>query len=130
MINTQTIVRQQDAAGSTNGISARRRVGASLSRAFTLVEIMVVVLIIAILAALIIPKVVNKTSDAKNAAAKSDIAALSSALDNFRLDNDRYPTTEEGLQALEVRPSNCPNWKGPYLSKPVMNDPWGNPYSY
>lgn len=104
-----------------------RRTSAS---GFTLVEIMVVVLIIAILASLIIPKVINNTDTAKVAAAKSDIASLSSALDAFRLDNGRYPTTDEGLQALEVRPSNCPNWKGPYLTKQIPMDPWGNPYQY
>jgi general secretion pathway protein G len=98
---------------------------------FTLIELLVVILILAILAALIVPKVVGKTGDAKVAAAKSDLATVSSALQNFRLDNDRYPTSEEGLQALSTQPaSGATNWKGPYLTKPVGNDPWGNPYVY
>jgi general secretion pathway protein G len=98
---------------------------------FTLIELLVVILILAILAALIVPKVVGKTSDAKIAAAKSDLATLSSALQNFRLDNDRYPTTEEGLAALTTAPaSGANNWKGPYLTKPVGEDPWQHDYVY
>jgi general secretion pathway protein G len=102
----------------------------SRRRGFTLIELLVVILILAILAALIVPRVVGKTSDAKIAAAKTDLSTLSSALANFRLDCDRYPTTEEGLNALRVAPSGVTNWKGPYLEKDVPNDPWQNPYQY
>lgn len=105
-----------------------RRTRAGL--AFTLIEMLVVILIISILAALIVPNLINKTASAKIAAAKSDIATLSNALDMYRLDNDQYPTTEDGLQALRTQPSDAPNWKGPYLTKDIPNDPWGNPYAY
>jgi len=98
---------------------------------FTLIELLVVILILAILAALIVPRVVGKTGDAKIAAAKSDLATLSSALQNFRLDNDRYPTSEEGLNALTSAPaSGANNWKGPYLQKAVPLDPWQHEYVY
>lgn len=99
-------------------------------RAFTLIEMLVVILILAILAALIIPRLVGRTSDAKIAKAKSDIATLSSLLQQYRLDSDRYPTTEEGLNALRVRPSSARGWKGPYTTKDISLDPWNNPYVY
>jgi len=99
-------------------------------RAFTLIEMLVVILILSILAALIIPKLVGRTTDAKIGAAKSDIATLSSLLQQYRLDNDKYPTTEEGLQALVVQPADAPHWKGPYTTKQIPQDPWGNPYVY
>jgi general secretion pathway protein G len=101
-----------------------------LKRGFTLIEMLVVILILSILAALIIPKLVGRTDDAKIAAAKSDIATLASGVEQFRLDNGRYPTSDEGLTALRVRPSNANSWKGPYLQKDIPNDPWGNQYVY
>ncbi|MCC6445837.1 MAG: type II secretion system major pseudopilin GspG [Armatimonadetes bacterium] len=97
---------------------------------FTLIELLVVILILAILAALIVPRVVGRTSDAKRAKAASDIATLSSLLQQYRVDNDAYPTTEEGLQALWVKPSDAKNWRGPYTSKDIPVDPWGNEYVY
>ena len=100
------------------------------SRAFTLIEMLVVILILSILAALIIPRLVGRTSDAKIAKAKSDIATLSSLLQQYRLDNDAYPSSEEGLNALRVQPSDAPHWKGPYTTKDIPPDPWGNPYVY
>jgi general secretion pathway protein G len=108
------------------GLRARKRRNA----AFTLIEMLVVVLILAILAALIVPRVVNRTSDAKRAKASSDIATLSSLLQQFRIDNDRFPTTEEGLTALRVQPADAANWRGPYTSKEIPADPWGNEYIY
>lgn len=102
----------------------------NIRKGFTLIELLVVIMIIAILAALIVPRVVNKTSDAKRSKASADIAALGTAVDNFRLDCDRYPTTEEGLEALRTAPSDVKNWRGPYLKKPLPPDPWGAPYSY
>jgi general secretion pathway protein G len=100
-------------------------------RGFTLIELLVVILILAILAALIVPRVVGKSTDAKIAAAKADLATLSSSLQNFRLDNDRYPTSEEGLAALSNPPaSGATNWKGPYIQKPITVDPWGHDYVY
>ncbi|MBS1724084.1 MAG: type II secretion system major pseudopilin GspG [Armatimonadetes bacterium] len=105
-----------------------KRLGAR--RGFTLIELMVVILILAILAALVIPKVVGRTSDAKITKAQSDIATLSQLVQQFRLDTGRYPTTEEGLQALRVPPADSTGWKGPYTTKDIPNDPWGNPYIY
>ena len=99
-------------------------------RAFTLIEIMVVVFIIALLAALIVPRVIGRTSDAQRAKAVSDINELSSALQQYRLDNDSYPTTEDGLQALRTAPQDAKNWRGPYLQKPLPTDPWTNEYVY
>jgi general secretion pathway protein G len=99
-------------------------------RAFTLIEMLVVVLILAILAALIVPRVVNRTGDAKRAKAASDIATLSSLLQQYRIDNDAFPSTEQGLSALRVQPTDAGNWRGPYTSKDISADPWGNEYVY
>jgi general secretion pathway protein G len=91
---------------------------------------MVVILIIAILAALVVPKIVGRTGDAKISKAKADIATLSSAISAFRLDTGRYPTVDEGVQVLVVPPADVQNWKGPYIKGQVPVDPWGNPYEY
>lgn len=100
---------------------------------FTLIEVMVVVAILAILAALIVPKVIGRPDEARIVAAKQDIATLMQALKLYRLDNNRYPTTEQGLAALVSVPSTAPvpaNWKpGGYLER-LPRDPWGNPYRY
>lgn len=100
---------------------------------FTLIEIMVVVVIMGVLAALLVPRLMGRTDDARILAAKQDIATLMQALKLYRLDNQRYPTTEQGLQALVARPSNGPqpaNWKtGGYVDR-LNKDPWGNPYQY
>jgi general secretion pathway protein G len=100
------------------------------NRAFTLIELMVVILILAILAALIVPNVLGRTGQAKYAKAKSDLAELSGAIDQFRLDCDRYPTTQEGLDALRNPPSGAQGYKGPYLKSAIPMDPWGNQYEY
>jgi general secretion pathway protein G len=105
----------------------RRRARA---RGFTLIEIMVVITILGILAALIVPRVVGRTDDARIGAAKQDIASIMQALKLYRLDNGRYPTTEQGLRALtEPQPAN---WKqGGYLERSsVPRDPWGKEYQY
>ncbi|MGV3618266.1 MAG: type II secretion system major pseudopilin GspG [Fimbriimonas sp.] len=99
-------------------------------RAFTLIELLVVILILAILAALIVPRVVGRTDDAKIGRAKSDITTLANELDKFRLDTGRYPTTEEGLEALRTAPSDVEGWKGPYLKKAIPLDPWNGEYIY
>lgn len=98
-------------------------------RGFTLIELMVVVLIIAVLAALVVPRLTDYQDQAKKGAAKSQIARIASVLQKFRLDCDRFPTTEEGLNALVSQPSDATGWKGPYLDK-VPNDPWEQPYYY
>jgi len=110
--------------------TARRR-----ASGFTLIELIVVMTILGILAALIVPRVVGRTDDARVAAAKQDIAQLLQALKLYRLDNGRYPTNEQGLQALVERPTTEPvpaNWKqGGYLDSPTLHkDPWNNSYQY
>lgn len=102
----------------------------NIKKAFTLVELLVVILILAILAAMIVPRIIHKADDAKRAKAASDIAALRTALTNFKLDTGRYPTTEEGLIALEEQPGDVNNWKGPYTEKAIPPDPWFNEYVY
>jgi general secretion pathway protein G len=100
---------------------------------FTLIEIMVVVVIMGIMAALVVPKLMGRTDDARITAAKQDIATIMQALKLYRLDNHRYPTTEQGLNALVARPQTgpaAPGWKeGGYLER-LPKDPWGNPYQY
>jgi len=107
-------------------LSSRR-----LARGFTLIELMVVLVIIGVLAALIVPNVLDRTDDARTTAARTDVANLMQALKLYRLDNLRYPTAEQGLQALIAKPGSAPvppNWR-PYLEK-LPNDPWGRPYQY
>jgi general secretion pathway protein G len=100
---------------------------------FTLIEVMVVVAILAILAALIVPRVISRPDEAKVIAARHDIGAISQALKLYRLDNGRYPTTEQGLAALVAKPTIAPlpgSWKaGGYLER-LPKDPWGNAYQY
>jgi general secretion pathway protein G len=108
----------------------KKRSTLNIRRGFTLVELLVVMLILAVLAALIVPNVMGRTGQAKRSAALSDISTLSSLLQTFRIDCDRYPTTEEGLQALRQPPSDVQGWRGPYSTKEIPNDPWGNPYVY
>lgn len=107
-----------------------KKIVAKARRGFTLIELLVVILILAILASLIVPQVMGQQDKAKVGAAKSDIATLSSALDRYKLDVGSYPTQEQGLEALDTAPSDASGWHGPYLTKPVPNDPWGHPYNY
>ena len=102
-------------------------------RGFTLIEIMVVVVIMGILAALVVPKLMGRTDDARIIAAKQDVATIMQGLKLYRLDNQRYPTTDQGLQALITKPVSGPDangWKtGGYLDK-LPKDPWGGSYQY
>jgi general secretion pathway protein G len=100
---------------------------------FTLLELLVVLAIIATLVAVVAPSIFRNVGDAKTDAAKSQIEILALALDAYRLDNDSYPTTAQGLAVLRTKPvsGDVPrNWRGPYLRKDVPLDPWGRPYVY
>jgi general secretion pathway protein G len=100
---------------------------------FTLIEILVVIAVIAMLAALVAPNVFQHVGTAKDATARSQIELLGAALDAYRLDNGRYPSTDQGLDALQLQPTIQPlptNWRGPYLRKAVPMDPWGLPFIY
>lgn len=97
---------------------------------FTLIELVVVVAIIGLLAAFVAPQFIKQGEKAESQAAKAQIEALGVALDTFRLDVGRYPTSQEGLSALNQRPGGVERWDGPYLKKELPNDPWGNPYVY
>ena len=114
-------------------IDMQRKQRRGLQRGFTLVEIMVVVVIIGILGALVVPKLLGRTGEARVTAAKTDIATMMQALKLYKLDNQRYPSTEQGLQALITKPTSGPaanGWKeGGYMEK-LPKDPWGNPYQY
>lgn len=109
-----------------------RRFG-STTRGFTLIEILVVIIVLGLLAGLVGPRIIGRVSEAKSTTARTQIELLSVALDNYRLDNGTYPTSEQGLQALREKPTREPiprNWRGPYLKKEVPLDPWGRPYLY
>ena len=110
-------------------ISNRRSLRVARNRAFSLIELLLVLVILAVLAAVVVPKFTNRTEQARITAAKTDISMLETALDTFEVDNGRYPSTEEGLQALLTQPANAPNWKNPYIKRPPL-DPWGNQYVY
>ena len=96
---------------------------------FTLIELLVVLVILGLLAALVVPQLFPKLGKGKQSAAKAQIELFGQALDQFRLDVGRYPTTQEGLATLVTNPG-IDKWEGPYLKKGLPNDPWGRPYIY
>lgn len=103
------------------------------SAGFTLIELLVVITVLAILASMVTPMVFRNVGDAKISAARSQIDIFSLALDSYRLDNDYYPSSAQGLAALVTKPVGEPaarNWRGPYLKRGVPADPWGRPYLY
>ena len=115
---------------SSNSDRAMRR---AARRGFTLMELLVVIAIIATLAAVVAPAIFRNVGDAKDASAKSQVDLLALALNSYRLDNDVFPSSEQGLAALRTLPAAGEpprNWRGPYLSKLVPNDPWGRAYVY
>lgn len=97
---------------------------------FTLLELLVVMVIIGLLAGYVGPKYFEQIGKSETKTAKAQIDALGKALDQFRIDTGSYPTTEQGLEALNKNPGNNPKWAGPYLKKSVPNDPWDKPYLY
>lgn len=102
-------------------------------RGLTLIELIVVLIVIGLLAGLVAPQILGRVSDAKITTAKTQIELLGVALENYRLDNGVYPSTQQGLEALRTKPAGAPdarNWRGPYLKKAVPADPWGRPYQY
>lgn len=101
------------------------------SQGFTLIELLVVLAIIGLLAGLVGPQVMKHLGESKTKAARLQIEELASALDTYRLDVGRYPSTDEGLTALIEAPNAARNWNGPYLrKKKIPLDPWNNPYHY
>jgi general secretion pathway protein G len=118
---------------SSNTVCSGMRGGpGSLRQAgFTLIEIMVVVVILGILAAIVAPNVISRIDDASITRAKQDIRGIESALKLYYMDNSRYPSTDQGLDALTTRPNDptVRNWRGPYLDK-MPKDPWNNNYRY
>ncbi len=108
--------------------AARRRA----LHAFTLIELLVVIIILAILAAVVLPRVIGKTDDARIGAAKASVAAFDQALEMYKADTGTFPSSDEGLQALLTNVANSPKWNGPYLkgTASLSPDPWGQPYIY
>ena len=99
-------------------------------RGFTLLELLVVIVILGLLAGYVAPRYFSQVGRSEVQTARAQIDALEKALDQYRLDLRRYPSTEQGLQALVERPAGEARWDGPYLKKAVPQDPWGNPYVY
>lgn len=111
---------------SHNGFSRRLA-----HRGFTLIELLLVLVILAVLAAVVVPKFTNRSEQARNTAARTDIRALETALDSFEVDCGRFPSNDEGLAALiQPPPSVQASWNGPYIKRGMPTDPWGNTYVY
>ncbi len=101
------------------------------AQAFTLIELLLVMVILTILAAVVVPKFTNRSEQARETATKTDIANLEIALDSYEIDTGKYPSTDEGLEALIDEPSSSiTNWRGPYIKKGIPKDAWGNSYVY
>jgi len=115
------------------GVAQAAQRAASRAAGFTLIEIMVVIVILGVLAALVVPSILSRTDDARIVAAKTALGAIRQALKLYRLDNQRYPSNEQGLSALVERPADpsLKNWRpGGYIQQGSLKDPWGNEYQY
>src|SRR5262247_3645240 len=99
-------------------------------RGFTLLELLVVIVIIGLLAGYVAPRYFSQVGKSEVQVARAQIDSLEKAIEQYRLATRRYPSAEQGLEALVTRPANEPAWSGPYLKKAVPNDPWGRPYVY
>lgn len=97
---------------------------------FTLIELLVVIIVLGLLVGLVGPRLFGRVGQSKIAAARAQIELLGAALDQYRLDVGSYPSTAQGLEALQSNPGSAANWSGPYLKKAVPKDPWANPYKY
>ncbi len=111
-------------------VQLRRRSSHPVARGFTLIELLVVLAILTLLAGLVGPRVLNQLGGAKSKTAAVQIADLDKSLELFKLDVGRFPTTEEGLEALVTKPGSATGWNGPYLKGGLPTDPWGKPYKY
>lgn len=98
--------------------------------AFSLIELLLVMVILVVLAAVVVPKFTGRSEQAREAAAKADISRLGLQLDAFEIDTGRYPNNTEGLAALVTSPGNVQNWRGPYIQGGIPKDPWGNAYQF
>lgn len=107
-----------------------RRARTARQAGITLIEMLVVMTIIALFATLVGPRLLSQGDKARATKARADIAGLKTALNMYKLDTGVFPTTEQGLAALEVAPAGIKNWQGPYLREELTSDPWGNPYDY
>lgn len=101
-----------------------------VQEAFTLIELLLVLVILTALAAIVVPKFTRRSEQARVTAARADIANLEVTLDAMEIDTGRYPTTEEGLKPLLEEPADVRDWHGPYITRGIPKDPWGNPYVY
>lgn len=112
----------------TRGLkNVRRR---SVRSAFTLIELLLVLVILGVLAGVVVPKLVGRAEDSKIKATKSSVANLSGILNTFEVDCSRFPNSDEGLNSLVTAPSNVQGWHGPYLDAATLKDAWGNPFHY